>query len=76
MLVAVAYAVAAIGTQGFFGVQPDGLAAIWLILVGLPWNLVLGPLIVIGFPTWLGQVIAVLSPLLTLFILARYCGRD
>ena len=36
-----ALAVAIIGTRGLFGVEPDGLAAVYLLFAGMPWTLAL-----------------------------------
>ena len=36
-----ALAVLLVGTRGWFGVQPDGLAAVYAILLAMPWSLLL-----------------------------------
>ena len=67
----VAVAVAIIGTQGYFGQSPDGLAAVFLILVGIPWSL---SSVVVGLAEWpiiIGQIIIVCAPLITLYRLWR-----
>ncbi len=70
-----ALAVALIGTQGWFGVQPDGLAAVYLIVLGTPWTLVMAPLLMMGLPILIGQMVALAAPLLNLYILRRICRR-
>ena len=67
--------IAIIGTQGLFGVQPDGLAAVWLIFVGLPWSLLITPIALMNFPVFIGQVLAVLLPIVNIVILHRLCRR-
>lgn len=68
-----ALALAIIGTQGLFGVQPDGLAAIWLIFVGMPWSLIVTPIALLGMPIFIGQILAVLLPIVNIVILIRIC---
>ena len=73
LLYVVALAVAVVGTQGLFGTQPDGLAAVWLIFLGLPWIIGLTPLSLVGLPVIIGQVVAVVAPLLNIWLLWRFC---
>ena len=77
LLYLAALAVAIIGSQGLFGVQPDGLAAVWLIFLGFPWTLAMAPLMMAGLPVLIGQAFAVVAPLVNLWIAQRLCrGRD
>lgn len=65
-------ALALIGTQGLFGTQPDGLAAVWLIFVGMPWSLGLVALdTALGLPDWAGMALAYAAPGITLSLLLR-----
>ena len=69
-------AIAIIGTQGLFGTQPDGLAAVFLIFVGLPWSLLVTPIALLGLPGVIGQVLIVLLPIVNIVILIGLCrGR-
>lgn len=70
-----AYAIALIGTQGLFGTTPDGLAAVFLIFVGLPWSLLATPLALMELPVLFGQIIIVAAPSINLFILWKLCFR-
>ena len=69
----VTLAIAVIGTQGLFGTQPDGLAAVFLIFVGLPWSLLVTPIALLGLPVVIGQVLVVLIPIVNIAILIRLC---
>ena len=68
-----AYAIALIGTQGLFGTTPDGLAAVFLIFVGLPWSLLATPLALLELPIIIGQATIVVAPLINLYILWKVC---
>ena len=70
-----AYAIALIGTQGLFGTTPDGLAAVFLIFVGLPWSLLATPFALMELPVIFGQIVIVAAPLINLFILWKLCFR-
>jgi hypothetical protein len=63
-----ALALAAIGTFGLFGQEPDALSAIGVVVLGLPWNRLadLAP-----EPWW--PWLAVAAPLLNLLLLAGAC---
>jgi hypothetical protein len=63
--------VAAIGTQGLFGTSPDPFAALFLILLGLPWSPLLAPLTYFGAPVIVSQICIVLMPGLNIFVLWR-----
>ena len=43
MLCVAALALAIIGSEGLFGVEPDGLAGVFAIGVALPWSLIVLP---------------------------------
>ena len=73
LLYAGALALAVVGTRGLFGVQPDGLAAVWLIFLGLPWSLLITPIALLGLPIVIGQGLAVLLPLVNIYLLHRLC---
>ncbi|MFD1343473.1 hypothetical protein [Litorisediminicola beolgyonensis] len=65
-------ALALIGTQGLFGTQPDGLAAVWLIFVGMPWSLGLVAIdTLLDLPDWAGMALAYAAPGLTLALILR-----
>ena len=66
-------AIAIIGTQGLFGTTPDGLAAVFLIFVGLPWSLAVTPIALMGLPVVIGQVLIVVLPIVNIAILIRLC---
>ena len=59
-----ALAVFAIGTWGWFGQAPDPLSGIFLIPLGLPWNLAIP---VLPEPAW--PVLGAIAPTLNLLIL-------
>lgn len=59
----------AVGTFGLFGAERDPLSGVFVLPLGLPWNLLTGSL-PDGAPRILG---AVLAPLLNLGILAVIC---
>lgn len=55
-LYVIALALLAIGTFGWFGQEKDPISGVFLMPLGLPWNLIADKL---GFANWL---IAVLAP--------------
>lgn len=57
-----------IGTFGLFGQERDPLSAVFLLPLGLPWNLFVDPL-----PDMLKPWLAVLAPALNLVILRTIC---
>ncbi len=69
-----AYAIAlfllAVGTFGWFGQERDPLAGVFLLPLGLPWNL-----FVEAAPATLQLLVAVLAPALNIVILAWLCRR-
>ena len=65
-----------IGTQGLFGVQPDGLTAIWLVILGLPWTAVTTPLVYVGLPMILMKATVLVAPILNIWLLSRSCKKD
>lgn len=65
----VALTIFAVGRYGLFGAQPDPLAGIFLVPLGLPWSLLTGWL-----PITLQPYAAILAPLINVFIL-RWLGR-
>lgn len=71
-----AAAIAIIGTQGYFGQSPDGLAAVYLIVVGLPWSLSAVVVTLTQAPDIIGQVIIFVAPMITLFLLWRALHRS
>lgn len=70
ILYLVALAVLLIGAFGATGQAPDGLAGIYVILLGLPWSLLIGPLAE-GARPWA----AVILPLVNLGLLIFLCRR-
>lgn len=58
----------AIGTFGLFGQEPDPLAGVFLVPLGLPWNR-----LAVGAPEALLPWIGALSPLVNLGILSALC---
>jgi hypothetical protein len=70
---AAAYVVAlflfALGTWGWFGADRDPLAGVFVILLGLPWNLFID-----SFPDGSPAVLAALAPALNLAILFSICS--
>ncbi len=66
----VALALLLIGTFGLFGQERDPLAGVFLMPLGMPWNLWLD-----GLPEWgllFGAVLAPLVNLTILWIMCRY----
>ena len=51
------------------------VAAVWLIVVGLPWTAALTPFLLAGLPVLIGQMVAVAAPLLNIAILVWLCRR-
>ena len=70
-----AAALAVIGTQGLFGVAPDGLSAVYLILVGIPWSFMVSALMLAGVPVVVGQAAIFVAPLINIWILTRIFRR-
>ena len=70
---AVAYLLAlalfAIGTLGLFGSEPDPLAGVFLIPLGLPWTLFIDDLAPESLWPWL----AALTPVINLLIVFAIC---
>ena len=56
-LYAIALALLAIGTFGWFGQEQDPLSGVFLLPLGLPWNLLLDRVLGID-----GPLVAILSP--------------
>lgn len=63
-----ALALLLVGTFGWFGQEQDPLAGVFLVPLGLPWNLWLD-----GFPEALWPWLAALAPLLNLTIVWGAC---
>ena len=59
-----------VGTFGWFGTTRDPLSGVFLIPLGLPWNLM-----VERFPELLWAWLAAAAPALNLFLLRLVCGR-
>lgn len=70
-----ALAVAIIGTRGLFGVEPDGLAAVYLLFAGMPWTLALPALPLAVIPEGLGQLLVAALPLINLVWLRWMCRK-
>lgn len=64
-----ALALLAVGSLGLFGSERDPLAAVFLILIGLPWNLFIDRLPEASHP-WLAGA----APLLNIVLLAAACS--
>lgn len=69
VLYALAVGLFIIGTFGLFGSPSGPLAGVFLVPLGLPWNLVLDV-----FPKPLWPALAALAPALNLIILVLICG--
>ena len=66
---AFALLVLAIGTFGWFGQERDPLSAVYLVVLGLPWNRladIIEPL---------APVLVIMSPGLNLFLIVAFCRR-
>ena len=70
LLYGLALTVALVGTKGLFGMPPDGLAAVYLILLGQPWAMLAG-----GLPAPFGMWGAVAAPAINLLLLFWLCRR-
>ena len=70
VLYLVALALLLIGTFGLFGQERDPLSGVFLVPLGLPWNLMLDAL-----PEALLPWLAVLAPLLNIAIITWLCRR-
>ena len=69
VLYALAVGLLIIGTFGLFGSPSGPLAGVFLVPLGLPWNLAFDV-----FPEPLWPTLAVLAPALNLIILVLICG--
>ena len=69
LLCLLALALFLIGTFGLFGQEKDPLSAVFLLPLGLPWNLLLDPL-----PDAVRPWAAALAPLLNLILLWLICN--
>lgn len=58
----------AVGASGLFGVDRDPLAAVYLIPIGLPWNLAVD-----WIPVSTQTTLAILAPAINLFLVAAAC---
>lgn len=67
ILYLLALALWAIGTFGLFGQEADPLSAVFLIVLGWPWTLVLEQ--ILGAGVWT----AVVAPLFTLLLISGLC---
>lgn len=67
-LYALAFALLLVGTTGAFGSPTGPLAAVFLLPLGLPWNLWLDPL-----PVALQPAAAALAPAVSLLLLWALC---
>ena len=68
VLYAAAFVLFLIGTYGWFGSPQGPLAGVFLVPLGLPWNLWLG-----GLPSALRPAAAVAAPALNLLLLWGLC---
>ncbi len=75
LLYLVALAIAIVGTRGLFGVQPDGLMAVYLLFLGMPWTLALPVLPLASMPEVLGQLIVAALPILNILWLRWLCRK-
>jgi hypothetical protein len=64
---------ATIGTPGHFGVPTDGLAAVWLIFVGLPLSLATSLSAIAGVPDAVAMVLTALAPLANVGVIWWIC---
>ncbi len=58
------------GTFGWFGQEQDPLAGVFLLPLGLPWNLLTGAL-----PEWPRLLAALLAPCVNILVIAWIRGR-
>ena len=70
VLYLLALALLLFGTFGLFGQERDPLSGVFLVPLGLPWNLILDV-----FPDPLLPWLAVLAPLVNIAILTWICRR-
>ena len=70
-----ALAMAIIGTRGLFGVERDGLSAVYLLFFGMPWTLALPALPLDSIPEVLGQILMAALPLINIFWLRWICRK-
>ena len=72
LLYLAALSAAVVGAKGLFGVSPDGLSAVYLVFLGIPWTLALAFLPV---PEVLAQIAFGAAPLLNAAIAFALCRR-
>ena len=70
-----ALGVAIVGTQGLMGFEPNGIAIVWLVFLGMPWTLLLAMLPSIGVPALLAQLFIAATPLFNIWLLSLLCPR-
>jgi hypothetical protein len=75
VLYLLALAVLAIGTFGWFGAEPDPLSGVFLIPLGLPWNLLVDSLPEPLWP-WLAAAAPALNLLLVRFVCDQYARNQ
>ncbi len=63
---------AIVGTFGLFGVAPDGLSAVYVMALGLPWSILIAKVDQV-VPLWVAQSLVFLAPGVTWLILRRIC---
>ena len=68
LLYVIALLLLAVGTWGLFGAERDPLSAVFLVPLGLPWNLLLDRFVVSG-----SALVGILAPAINLVILALLC---
>jgi hypothetical protein len=68
LLYVVALLLFLVGTNGWFGSEPDPLAGVFLIPLGMPWILA-GEGIATVFGAWLLPVLGILAPLINVGLL-------
>ena len=70
LLYLAALGAAFVGTRGIFGFAPDGLSAVYLVILGFPWTFVLAA---ISVPEALGRIVIGGAPLLNALIAWILC---
>lgn len=71
LLYLAALALRAIGTFGLFGAERDPLSGVFVLMLGMPWNRLLGG----GLPMAALPWIAMAAPAVNLALLALLCRR-